>query len=847
MDKKNIKKIIALLKKKVAKITNLIKKIITKKENIYGFLIAILVLFGAFFIWITTFTLPKLDNFEERLVAESTKIYDRTGEIILYDVHGDYKRTIMPLAEISENLINATIAIEDKDFYKHNGIQISSIFRAMYKNIASGSLLGGQGGSTITQQVIKNALLTREKTLTRKIKEWVLAPRLEKELSKDKILEVYLNEIPYGGNVYGAEEAARRYFGKQSKDLSIPESAYLAALPQAPTYFSPYGKNRSALDKRKDFVLDQMVKTGAITKEDAQKYKQEEVEFQKQEDFGIKAPHFVMYIIEQLEEEYGAEVIQSEGLKVITTLDWKLQEKAEEIVKTKALENKVTFDAENAAIVATDPKSGEILVMVGSRDYSDEEIDGNFNVTLAERQPGSSIKPIIYAEAFNKGYRPETVVFDLETEFSTTCSSGGNCYSPQNYDNIFRGPISLRDALAQSVNVPAVKVFYLAGLTDALNLAKKMGLETLKDVRTYGLTLVLGGGEVRPLDMATAYGVFANDGIKYAQTSILKIEDKKGEVLYEDKKENRRADRVTSEQTARLISSVLSDNVARTPAFGSNSFLNFPNNNVAVKTGTTNDYRDAWIVGYTPNISVAAWAGNNDNRSMEKRVAGFIVAPMWNEFMRFAISERDSESFNSPAPIDPNIKPILAGFWKGETIQMIDIETGQPANESTPNENIRNVVSGNTGQGIHSILHWVNRANPLGPQPSNPASDAQYALWESAVRSWVERQGLSNTISTPNTSNTGDSYVKFISPEQNGEYLKDSPLVFVLQTLDGRKLSSGEIFLNNQKIGDLDVMGMSYSFVPQDLNLESGKHILVINSKNQEGEEFVNRIGFSIR
>jgi 1A family penicillin-binding protein len=833
-----------IMKKNVKKLVFLLKKIITKKENIYAFLIAVFVIFGSFFIWITTFSLPKLDNFEERIVAESTKIYDRTGEIVLYDVHGDYKRTIIPLSEISNNLINATIAVEDKDFYKHNGIQVSSIFRAVYKNITSGSLLGGQGGSTITQQVIKNALLTREKTITRKVKEWVLAPRLEKELSKEKILEVYLNEIPYGGNVYGAEEAARRFFGKQARDLSVVESAYLAALPQAPTFFSPYGKNKDRLETRKNFVLDQMVKTGVISKEEAEQYKQEEVVFQKQEDFGIKAPHFVMYVIEQLEKEYGPETVQSGGLKITTTLNWELQEKAEEIVKRKALENKVTFDAENAAMVAIDPKSGEILVMVGSRDYFDEEIDGNFNVTLSERQPGSSIKPIIYAEAFNKGYRPETVVFDLETEFSTTCSDGGNCYKPQNYDNIFRGPISLRDALAQSVNVPAVKVFYLAGLADSLNLAKRMGLETLKDIRTYGLTLVLGGGEVRPLDMATAYGVFANDGIKYEQVSILKIEDNKGKVLLENKKEGRRADRVLSEQSARLISGVLSDNVARAPAFGASSFLNFPGEVVAVKTGTTNDYRDAWIVGYTPNISVAAWAGNNDNRSMEKRVAGFIIAPMWNEFMRFALQKTDRAFFNAPAPIDPNIKPILAGFWKGETIQLIDSDTGEPANENTPQENITTITTGSTGEGIHSILYWINRANPLGPKPSNPSSDPQFWLWEAPVRAWVERQGISDNVSV---SNTSKPYIRFISPEQNIEYLKDSPLVFVLETLDGKKLSSGEIFLNNQKIGDLDIIGMSYSFVPREINLDSGKHRVTIKSQTDSGESFENSTTFSIK
>lgn len=560
-------------------------------------LICLLFLFlfaGSIAIWVATFEMPDLDNFAERKVVQSTKIFDRTGRVILFDVHGEVTRTVVTLDKINDYAEKASIAIEDSNFYNHNGVEPKAIFRAILTNLKDGNLFSGQGGSTITQQVLKNALLTSDKKISRKLKEWVLAPRLEAQLSKDQILEIYLNEIPYGGTVYGIQEASRRFFGKDAIDLTLAESAYLAALPQAPTYFSPYGKNLDALESRKNKVLNEMLKNDFISQEEYDSAMLEKVNFQKPENFGIKAPHFVFWVIEQLEEKYGAEAVEQGGLKVVTTLDWELQEKAEEIVKKHALENATRYNAENASLVATDPKTGEVLVMVGSRDYFDEEIDGNFNIATTERQPGSAFKPFVYAEAFNKGYRPETVVFDVPTEFSTTCASGGNCYSPQNYDNVFRGPMSLRDALAQSVNIPAVKVLYLAGIQDSLNLAKKMGIETLTNVDQYGLTLVLGGGEVRPLDMATAYGVFANDGIRAKTQGILTVQDRKGKELekFEEEKE-----RVLPEQTARLISSVLSDNTARTPAFGSSSYLNIPG--VAVKTGTTNDYRDAWIVGYT--------------------------------------------------------------------------------------------------------------------------------------------------------------------------------------------------------------------------------------------------------
>jgi 1A family penicillin-binding protein len=800
--------------------TRLRKKIFTFiRRNfhkiVYTAILLFFILVGSFVLWATTIGLPNLDNFEERRVAQSTKIYDRTGEIILYDVFGEHKRTVVPLSEMSEYIKRATVAIEDKNFYKHGGIELGAIFRAVMTNIKEGNILGGQGGSTITQQVIKNALLTRDKKISRKIKEWVLAPRLESHLSKDEILEVYLNEIPYGGSVYGIQEAARRFFAKDAKDLNLVESAYLAALPQAPTFYSPYGENLDNLESRKNKVLKEMRGLDYITEEEYQNATQERVTFQRQENFGINAPHFVMYIIEKLEKEYGRDVIEEGGLKVVTTLDWKLQQKAEEIVKKHALENEKVFNAENGSIVAIDPKNGDVLVMVGSRDFFDEKIDGNYNIALAKRQPGSAFKPIVYAEAFNKGYTPETVVFDLPTEFSTTCSSGGDCYNPQNYDNLFRGPMSLRNALAQSVNVPSVKVLYLAGIRDSLNLAKRMGIESLTSAAQYGLTLVLGGGEVRPLDMALAYGIFANDGVKSPERTILKIENSTAEVLFEAKENEIKRDRILSEQTSRLISDVLSDNAARTPAFGSNSYLNFTNQPVAVKTGTTNDYKDAWIIGYTPNISVAAWAGNNDNTSMEKKVAGFIVAPMWNEFMRFALSERPVESFGYPDTTQNETKPILAGNWQ----------------------------SG----GIHSILYWVDRTNPLGPPPQNPQNDPQFYLWEGPVVAWAQNQ---NFIINPNQDQQDSQRprLQIITMENGQTYLKEVIMVVAVKMSNNAKIKSGEVLLNGNKIGDLDPAGISYSFYPNEIpDIKQNNNQLVVKAFDYNNNLFESKLNFNIK
>jgi len=667
--------------------------------------------------WASVVTIPSIDNFENRKISESTKIYDRTGNIVLYDVHGSVRRTAVPLTEISPYVQKATVAIEDEQFYQHHGFLPTAFLRAILVNLHLMAGYPGQGGSTITQQVVKNALLTGNKTIWRKLEEIILALRLEKLYTKEQILETYLNENNYGGTVYGVQEASQYFFGVDAKDVDLAQAAYLASVPQAPTHLSPYGSHRDELDARKNLVLQKMKDNKFITDDEYQEAKAEKVAFRDEAEAGIKAPHFVFYIRDYLEQKYGPDVVENDGLKVITTLDYDLQAKAEDSVTKFAPQMLSNFNASNEGVVAVDPKTGQILAMVGSKGYFDKTIDGAVNVTTSLRQPGSSFKPFVYATAFEKGYTPETVVFDLKTQFSTACqpqdilNDTPPCYSPDNYDGTFKGPMSLRNALAQSENIPAIKTLYLAGIGDSIKTAQDLGITTLSDANRYGLTLVLGGGEVTLLEMTGAYGVFANDGVKNPPTGILRVEDKNGNVLESYQEQS---SQVLDPQIARQINDVLSDNVARTPEFGADSPLYFHGYNVADKTGTTNDFHDVWVIGYTPDIAVGAWAGNNDSSAMAKKIAAFIIAPMWHEFMAQALEKYSTDDFTPPAP-DPdlaNLPAPLRGDWNG-----------------------------NPAAGVHDILYWVDKNNPRGPTPLNPFGDQQTAYWEYPVQLWVQGAG----------------------------------------------------------------------------------------------------------
>lgn len=662
---------------------------------------------GAFMLWMASLRIPALEDISERKIDQSTKIYDRTGEILLYDMSRDQRRALVSFENISPYALNAAVAIEDKDFYSHHGFELSSFIRAAVVNL--GTLSFSQGGSTITQQVVKNSILTKDKTPTRKLKELILALKLEKILTKDEILSLYLNEIPYGGTIYGIEEAAQSFFNKPALDLTLAESAYLASLPKAPTYYSPYGPNRAQLDGRKNVVLREMFANKFISEEEYQSAINEEVKFMPRENTGgIKAPHFVFFVIEHLARKYGEDTIAESGFKVITTLDYALQQEAEAVAKKYGAINKKNFNGENNAIVAIDPKTGDILAMVGSKDYFDKEIDGNFNAALGFRQPGSTFKPFIYATMFNKGYTDQTILYDTPIQFTESCEPDNFtiddvCYAPDNYDDRFRGPMTVRNALAQSVNIPAVQGIYLAGVRNSITTAKAMGIESLNDLSQYGLSLVLGGGGVSLLDMTSAYSVFANDGIRNSYNPVLRVEDAQKNVIDRYSPSPYRA---LSEETSRLITDILSDNAARTPGFGPNSALYISSRPVAVKTGTSNDYRDAWIIGYTPNLAVGAWVGNNDNSPMQKKVSGLVVAPLWREYMLKILPDFPVETFIPPAPQNfSGLPPILQGDWS-------------------------------TG-GVHSVLYWVEKDNPRNPVPQNLSDDPQFRNWEYGVQRWA--------------------------------------------------------------------------------------------------------------
>lgn len=693
---------------------------------------------GLTLLWIAFAPAPDFESFLNRKIALSTKIYDRTGEVVLYDLNTDVRRTTVPLSEMSPYLQKAAIAIEDDKFYEHSGVRPLSVFRAALVNIKSGGY--AQGGSTITQQVVKLTVLTGEKSIVRKVHEWFLAWKLEAKYTKDEILEMYLNDAPYGGALYGVEAAARSFFGTSARDVTLAEAAYLAALPQAPTFYSPYGNNREALDARKDLVLSRMLQLGHITEEQYAEAKAEAVTFNPMQNSSIIAPHFVFYIRQVLEEKYGADVV-TQGLKVITTLDAELQHTSESLVYQYALENERRFRASNAALVAIDPKTGQILAMVGSRNYFDTEIDGNFNVALAQRQPGSAFKPFVYAGALEKGFTPQTIIFDTPTQFSTACAPSdifrreAPCYAPGNYDDRFRGPMTFTTALAQSINIPAVKTMYLAGIDNVLNLASRAGITSLANLRREdkSLALALGAGEVRLLDLTNAYATFANNGTYNKATGILRVEDIKGKVLEEYKGE---AKEVIDPGVARDLNWMLSNNEARQPQYPVNNPFYFPGYDVAAKTGTTNEYRDVWTVGYTPSIAIGVWAGNNNNSAMVRETAGYVVAPMWNAVMREALNKYPQEFFGEPRGVPENAPAALRGVYAD-------------------------------GTGMHDILHWVNKDNPLGGGSS--VGDGQYPYWEYSINSW---NGMNPGTATTTASTTPDGLIQEIIPPEILETLE---------------------------------------------------------------------------
>ena len=596
--------------------------------------------------------LPRPERFIERQLFESTKIYDRSNQVLLYEIYGEEKRAWVPLEKVPEYLKGAIIATEDANFYQHSGIDFKGIINAVLANLKI--MKPTYGGSTIPQQLIRSTFLSLEKTAERKTREIILSLELDQRYSKEQILEWYLNQVPFGRNAYGVEAASQAYFRKSVSEISLAEAATLAALIKAPSFYSI---NLAELLIRKDYVLNRMVSEGFLNREEAESAKKEElniIEFSQP----ILAPHFTLWVKQQLEEKYGREFLEQKGLKIFTSLDWELQQMAEEIVKEGVKNNKI-YNSHNAALVTINPETGEILAMVGSADYFAEpypkdctpglncKFDPKFNAAvgtknLPGRQPGSAFKPFVYATAFQKGYNDKKIVDDSPTCWPQAIGS----WCPQNFDGRFRGPITLRSALAQSLNVPSVKVLdSLAGYLDSIKTAQEMGITTLTNPKQYGLSIVLGGAEVKLLDMASAYGVFAADGLRVPPIAILKIEDSKGNIFFEN---NKTPMRVLEINVIRLINDILSDNEARAPMFGLRSNLYFENYQVAVKTGSSQDYRDAWTIGYTPSLVTGVWAGNNDNSPILKKPGVIIAGPIFHKFMEKALLKFPKENFEKP-------------------------------------------------------------------------------------------------------------------------------------------------------------------------------------------------------
>ncbi len=713
------------------------------KYLLFVFLAGCIFILCLFFYY--TYNLPQPEKFTETPFIQSTKIYDRTGKVLLYDIYGEEKRQIVPFDKISDNLKHAVLSSEDTRFYQHGGVDFIALLRSVLVDLRLQS--ASQGASTITQQLIRSVYLNNERTLARKVREVVLSIELEEKYSKDQIFDWYLNKIPFGQNAYGAEAASQTYFNKPATDLDIAQAAALTALIPAPSYYSPYGRHKNLLFQRKDYILSRMHELGYISKQQMLDAKKEPLDF-SQDITPIKAPHFVMYVKQYLEDKYGEDFLQQKGLKVTTTIDWDLQSYAEQAIKDAEKTN-LSFKANNTALVIIDPTTGQILALVGSKDYfgksyptgCDQKASGSclfdpkYDVaTIGLRQPGSAFKPFVYATAFKKGYTPNTILWDAKTEFNPYCSADGSqnkdqyglgCYHPRDYDGKYRGPVPLRSALDESLNIPAVQLLYMVGLKDSLQTAQDMGITTLTEPDRYGLSLVLGGGEVSLLEMTSAYGVFATEGQKIPPVSIVKIEDSSGNIIEQNQKQ---PTKVLDTQVARQINDVLSDNNARAPIFGVNNPLHFSDYQVAAKTGTTQHFNDGWTIGYTPFASVGVWVGNNDNSPTTNEGVG-LAAPIWHKVMQKLLSLHPAQNFTAPDPLQsPN--PILLGQF--------------PA-----------------GDPPHSILYYIDKSNPLGPPPQNPAQDPMYPFFEAAVQNYLG-------IGVPASPTIPDS-IPTPTPDANGE------------------------------------------------------------------------------
>ena len=611
--------------------------------NLISFLLGVLLsLFSIYCLLFTFFKdLPSPQKLSRQEQSLTTKIYDRNGNL-LYKIYQEQNRTTIKLSDLPSSVKQATVAVEDKDFYHHRGISVQGILRAVYLYLFKGKTTGG---STITQQLVKNTLLNSEKTWRRKAKEAVLAILVEKKYNKDQILEMYLNQVGYGGAAYGVEEASQKYFGKPAKDLGVAESALLAGLIASPTRYSPFSSHPETAKERQKIVLQRMFEDGYISKDERVTAGGQELKYVPQE-IDIKAPHFVMYVKELLVQKYGEKLVENGGLEITTSLDLGIQEIAQKAV-AEEVRRLGDLHITNGAALVTNPKTGEILAMIGSKDYFSKDIQGNFNVTTSLRQPGSSIKPVNYSIALENSFTPATLLDDSPITYQVP---GQPPYSPINYDRRFHGQVPLRTALGSSYNVPAVKVLATFGVQRMIQRGRELGITSWNDPSQYGLSLTLGGGEVKMTDMAVVYGTLSNNGVRVDLNPILEIKDSHGEIL--EKNASGTQTPALNPGVAFLLTNILSDNEARTPAFGPNSQLYIPNRQIAVKTGTTQNLRDNWTIGYSPSRVVAVWVGNNDNTPMSYVASGVTGAsPIWRNIMDKILENQPAEFFSKPEEV----------------------------------------------------------------------------------------------------------------------------------------------------------------------------------------------------
>lgn len=798
-----------------------------------------IVVFAGLVAWVAK-DLPDPSRVRQR-EGMATTIVDRNGEV-LYDVFGDQRRQPIVIADVPEYLQQATVAVEDKDFYKHGGFDPLTPLRIVYNYVTKRRIIGG---STLTQQLVKNALLDNRRTPIRKLKELILALEIERQFSKEEILQMYLNETPYGGNSVGAGAASQMYFNKDIKDLTLVESVVMAGLPQRPTAYSPF-LHRTTEDGeplwlwRAKGVARRMREDGYISEELEKQVLDElpKLTFAKQ-SVAIQAPHFVFYVQDQLESILGAERLEQGGLKVKTTLNLPAQQEAQQIVKEE-IEKVAAYKISNGSALMMDPRNGEILAMVGSKDYFAEDIPGQFNVAVdGLRQPGSSIKPVTYVTALKQGKTPATMVVDAETTFAP--NDAAKPYQPKNYDGKFRGPMSLRRALAESNNIVAVKTLAQVGVSNMLQTAYDLGFPTLEPTaanqQRFGLSVTLGGAEVHLIDTVTAYSAFANGGTRIQPVAVLEVQDMQGNVLY--KHRDVQGKRVLEPELAFLMNSILSDDGARSGAFGRNSQLNVQNRPIAVKTGTTNDQRDNWTIGWSRSTIVGVWVGNNDNSPMTKVASGVTGAsPIWRRIMLAAIAGgRTTDEWEVPSGVERVRVDKISGYPAHDDLEAVEewVVKGTLPTEPDPihrkvrlcrgQNRLATAVDAQRGNYEEKVMTDLKEKDPVSQDGRN--------RWQEGIDAWINTQGNAGDYRVPTEyCDSASEVVVLLKKPENEKTYSETNIAVEVETVSEERIDRVEIWAN----GGLRETLRQKPFTTT-LNLSGGRWTLYAKAFRVDGKE----------